>query len=81
MNEATKNEPLVSGQVRFKILQGEIGSTYTLDYTNYKRMKASTHNNAVFEIKVLFYALAWRIDPGNGAPGHLFMCYPLYKPI
>ena len=36
---------------------------------------------AVFEIKVLFCAPAGCKDPKNGAPGHLSVCYSLYKPI
>ena len=36
---------------------------------------------AVFEIKVLFCAPAGCKHQKNGAPGQLFMCYSLYKPI
>ena len=35
----------------------------------------------MFEIKVLFCALAGCMGPENGAPCHLCMCYSLYKPI
>ena len=33
----------------------------------------------VFEVKVLFCAPAGCKDPQNGAPGHLFLCYPAAK--
>ena len=36
---------------------------------------------SVFEIKVLLCASAGCNDAHNGAPGHLFVCYSLCKPI
>ena len=38
-------------------------------------------DDSMFEIKLLFCAPVGCKDLKNGAPGHLSMCYSLYKPV